>query len=370
MAPLHVISTGACTPLGARAWQTAAAWHAGLSAFTRQAMTGRRTDRATVARVQAIEPECTGADRLLRLAAPALYEAMTADDGSGHAAAWPPAAPQAVFLAAPAAQGASGLPADAIAQAQRLALDLPRALDLAAEMLPLQVFAGGAVAGADALHAALRFMDEHPEAPSVLVGGVDSFCDTPVADRLFEQGLLRAGGHADGLIASEAAAFLRLARTAAVAAPEAGPSLALSPPAIRSAPRPRVGSRDTLDGAALIAATEQALAQAQMPADGLNAYWCDADGTPWRGSELASLSAALAPRGGMPPVTAPAGALGDVGAASLPLMLSLFHEQRQALHHPFMPLPAQGQAGVCALFSVSGHDARVAACLAAWLLRR
>ena len=97
--------------------------------------------------------------------------------------------------------------------------------------------------------------------------------------------------------------------------------------------------------------------------DALHAYWCDADGSAWRGSEAASLGAALASQGGLPPAQEPAAFLGEMGAAWAPLMLSLFHEMRQSRHHPFMP---HGNAGHAALQSVSGHDERVAAWVCTW----
>lgn len=352
MTPLSIAATGACTPIGTRAWQTATSLAAGLSGFTRQAIEGQADHRATLSRVPGIDPACTGTERLVRLAAPALHEALRS--GPPPAAGWPLRRPIPLFMALPEpwAELPGGIDTD------RFALELPRALDLAPEFLPLTLHAGGAVGGADALANAYRFMHAHPDVPEVLVGGVDSLADPAVVPVLHQRRWVQVAGHCEGFVASEAAAFVRLART-----PAAGESATVYPPAFAEEPASRVGESSLLDGRALIQASRDALQAARMPADALQAYWSDMDGSPWRGAERASLSAAFAAEGGLAPAREPAAFLGEVGAAWVPLMLSLFHEMRQALTHPVMPARLAGHAG---LQTVSGLSTRTAAWVATW----
>ncbi|AVS66514.1 3-oxoacyl-ACP synthase [Paracidovorax avenae] len=352
MTPLSIAATGACTPVGTRAWQTASSLAAGLSAFTRQAIAGQANHRATVSRVPGIDPSSTGTERLVRLAAPALHEALRS--GPPPATGWPLQRPIPLFVALPEpwAERPGGIDAD------RFALELPRALDLAPEFLPLTLYAGGAVGGADALSGAYRFMQAHPDVPEVLVGGVDSLADPAVVELLYQRRWVQVAGHCEGFVASEAAAFVRLSRS-----PVAGEFATVYPPAFGEEAAPRVGEASLLDGRALIQAARAALQTARMPADALHSYWSDMDGSPWRGAERASLSAAFAADGGLAPARDPAAFLGEVGAAWVPLMLSLFHEMRQALSHPVMPARLAGHAG---LQTVTGLSTRTAAWVATW----
>ena len=179
MTPLAIAATGACTPIGTRAWQTASVLAAKQSAFTRVQLPDHIDHLATVSRVSAIPSDETGTDRLIRLAAPALAEAMPSDTRT-HTSRQP----IMLFLAVPSSMQELPLHCDP----QRIALELPRALDLAAEYLPMRIFQGSAAAGADALAAAYQFMHANLRVNQVLVGGVDSLCDTPVAHALYRRG--------------------------------------------------------------------------------------------------------------------------------------------------------------------------------------
>lgn len=352
MNPLVIAATGACTPIGTRAWQTGCGFFARQSSFTRQAITGQAEHRATVSRVQAIDAACKGTERLIRLAAPALHEALRGQPAP--AAGWPLQRPIPLFVALP--DSLPELPG--WIDAGRFALELPRALDLAAEFLPIKVYPGGAVAGADALSQAYRFMHDNPSVPEVIIGGVDSFVDTEIADVLYQRRWAKVNGVCEGFIASEGAAFVRLSRKPATA-----DFVTVYPPFFADEPRSRLDSDTLPDGRALIEASHGALKAAHMPVNALHSYWSDMDGSAWRGAELASLSAALASQGGLPQAQDPAALLGQMGAAWAPLMLSLFHEMRQWLTHPVMPSPLAGHAG---LLTVTELNTRVAAWSATW----
>lgn len=349
MTPLAISATGACTPLGSRAWQTSSAIASAVSSFTRQSIQGQIDHKATISRVKAIDAECTGVDRLIRLAAPALFEAL-----QGAPQAWPLARPMPVFIALPQAFPELGNRIDV----RRFALELPRAMDVAPEFLPLYLYEGGSVAGADALDAAYSFMDQHPEVSEVVFGGVDSLIDPAVLNLLYQRRWLKVNGFSDGFIASEGAAFVRLVRK-----PNAHDYVTVYPPAFGKETQSRVDNDDILDGAALIASATQALHAAYMPADALQSYWCDMDGSPWRGSELTSLGVALANQGGYPAHQYPGSFLGELGAAYVPMLMSLFHEMRQGRHHPIVPTLLSGHS---ALQSVTGLSTRVASWVLTW----
>ena len=347
MTPLIIAATGACTPMGTRSWQTASCLNAGLSAFTRKPISNHANHRATISVVSALEPTCVGVDRLIRLAAPALAEALFAPPSL-----IPLVRPIPIFMALPEPQ--NELPE--YIDARRFALELPRSIDVSAEYLPITTFAGGPVAGADALAAAYRFMFEHAEAPEVIVGGVDSLTDQPLIDLFYQRDWLQVNGHCDGFIASEGAAFVRLARR-----PASKHYVTVYPPSFGIELSSRVNEQSMLTGAGLINAVTGALNAAQIPANALHGYWSDRDGSPWRGNELTSLSAKLSPD--MPPERSIASFTGQLGATWVPLLLCLFDEMRQELHHPVVPRMLTGQA---ALFSVSALSERLASWIASW----
>lgn len=345
--PLFIAATGCCTPVGTRAWQTAAHWKAKLSAYTRQAISGQVDHKATVSRVSAIEPTCTGVERLIRLAAPALHEALQDR--------LPLKRPLALFIALPAPW--EGL-ADYL-DISRFMVELPRALDIAPEYLPITVCRGGAAAGGDALAHAYQYMQTYPQEAEVLVGGVDSLIEQTLLDHLYARQWLNVRGHSYGFIASEGAAFIRLCRE-----PQAEHHVVVHPPGFGGEAASRVGSGDWLSGQGLISASSQALNNAQLAAPSLHSYWSDMDGSAWRGNELASLGADI---GEFERQFTPADHLGELGAAWAPVLMSLFHEMRQDLHHPSMPASALGHR---ALQTVSSLDTRIAAWVTTWGLSR
>lgn len=352
MMPLVIAATGACTPIGTRAWQTGSGFDSRWCAFTRQAITGQAEHRATVSRVRAVDSACTGTERLVRLAAPALHEALCT--APLPAVQWPLKRPVPLFIAMPEpwAEMPGRIDLD------RFALELPRALDTAPEFMPISLFASGAVGGADALAQAYRFLHEHPSVPEVIVGGVDSLVDPDIVHILHGRRWAKVNGYCDGFIASEGAAFVRLARQ-----PVTTDFVTVYPPAFGQESESRIDSERLPEGRALIDASRKALQTARMPVNALHAYWSDMDGSPWRGAEMACLSAALAAEGGLPDAREPAALLGEVGAAWVPLLLSLFHEMRQALTHPVMPSALCGHAG---LQSVTALSTRVAAWVVTW----
>lgn len=147
-----------------------------------------------------------GLERYLALGAPALREALT---GARHDLRVP------LFLALPETQrpGIQELPPKALLEALAKAA-APHTVDLTASELFHQGHAGFAFA----LAAATRALSYG--AKEVLVGGIDSPFDEAVIRWMQERDLLLTEAQPKGRIATEAAAFVRLALRAA---PKAGP---------------------------------------------------------------------------------------------------------------------------------------------------
>jgi 3-oxoacyl-[acyl-carrier-protein] synthase I len=355
MKPLVLTGAGVCVPIGTRTWQAACSLESKVSSFTRESISGYADLRATVSRLRAIEPECKGLDRLIRLAAPALSEALKTTQGL-----WPLQRPVHVFMALP--EALSDLPA---VDAGRFSLELPRALELAPEFLPLTVFggqanmqSGGAVGGADALLSAYQFMQQHEDVEHVVVGGVDCMVDPDGVLALHQKHWIKVPCNSEGFIPGEGAAFVVLSRQ-----PQEEYFVTVYPPAITSESQPRTLSQDNLTGQGLIDAYFQAASHASMPLDAVHTYWNDVDGSQWRGSELTSLSAALAPYSSLPATQQPSAFTGDLGAAWLAFMLAMLQQMRQGLHHHLIATPP---AGHTVMQSVTGLSNRLAAWVACW----
>lgn len=351
-----VLATGACCPIGTRAWQIAASIDTQRAAFTRTKIAAHRDHLATISRLTDIPDLARGVDRLVRLAAPALREALAQVPGL-----WPLQRPIPLFIALP--EPIDELP-ERIDNA-RFALELPRAMNVAPEYLPVTWFSSGEVGGAEAIARAIMFLDEHPEAPYVVVGGVDSLCDAELIEIFYKRLWVQVNGFIDGFVASEGAAFLVLGRE-----PIAADYLRLAMPAFGVEKQSRVRSERSLAGDGLIGAVRGALANADFP-DGetgfnaLSTLWSDIDGAQWRGAEITSLSAVYG--GALPVVQRIAQFTGQLGAAWVPIIVSLLHQMKNLKHHP---LGAQEFTGHTGLIAVNGLSTRQAALVGAWWYSR
>jgi 3-oxoacyl-[acyl-carrier-protein] synthase I len=347
-----VLAAGACCPIGTRAWQIAASIDTQRAAFTRTKIATHRDHLATISWLADVPESIKGVDRLVHLATPALTEALGQVPGL-----WPLQRPVPLFIALP--EPIDELP-DRINNA-RFALELPRAMNIAPEFLPVTWFNSGEVGGAEAIARAIIFLDEHPEAPYAIVGGVDSLCDAELIDIFYKRLWIQVNGFIDGFVASEGAAFLVLGRE-----PIAADYLRLSMPAFGAEKQSRVRSERSLSGDGLISAVRGALINADFPAgetgfNALSTLWCDIDGAQWRGSEITSLSAAYG--GGLPAVQRIAQFTGQLGAAWVSILVSLLLQLKNLKHHP---LGAQEFTGHTGLIAVNGLSTRQAALIGAW----
>jgi 3-oxoacyl-[acyl-carrier-protein] synthase-1 len=201
---VEVLGLGMATPVGLTSASVAAAVRAGISRIRETPFWDLRFRPHLGAYIpeEALpslpEPTLQGVlaareQRLLRLARPALHEAM-------HRCERPP--PLLLALPEEVEMQSGRKPTPLLASLRHYSgveLNLERS----------QCFARGRAGGMFALKEALRLLSEG-RVQEVLVGGVDSFMDPVVLATLEAEGRLRRHGPSDGLTPGEGAAFLHL----------------------------------------------------------------------------------------------------------------------------------------------------------------
>jgi 3-oxoacyl-[acyl-carrier-protein] synthase-1 len=205
-APRAVIAaTGAVCAVGIGTAQSWSSIRTGIARFGESAVRDHRFELIRMALLpdDALEPLLPAvekvpfsprAQRMLRLAAPALRQALTGFEG----------APPALFIGLPQTEP-SGPPDKSFIDA------LADQSGAAFEKGSTQVFARGRAAALLALDAGVRHIAER-RADAVLVGGVDTFLDPQLLGELSSEGRILGSRVMDGFIPGEGAAFLLLAR--------------------------------------------------------------------------------------------------------------------------------------------------------------
>ena len=189
----HILKNGMITAVGLNAPTTAAAIRAGvhgteetglLSRFAVPHVMGHLNDEL----LPQLETDLTGRwDRMLRLAVPALHEA-TAETTK----------PLRLFLALPEAS------------VPELDTFVNRLMSSVSGSITIEAtFPFGRASGLMALAAACDYLAKRPE-ERVLVGGVDSYLDPELLDRMEAEQRLPSPTNHDGFIPGEAAAFIVL----------------------------------------------------------------------------------------------------------------------------------------------------------------
>lgn len=195
MTPLSVFGVGARCPLGLTALESAMGIRAGKLEPRGSRFTDARGHAIGICRARFLSDDVHGLSRLVRLAAPAMAEATGA-----HVESLP------LVVAVPEAQNPLGAAVsddallDALAAASGLAVDRARSVVVRAG------HAGFAAAASIAMELAAS------DGRDVLVGGVDTSYDPDVLAWLDAAKRLHAPGVEDGILPSEAAAFLRVGR--------------------------------------------------------------------------------------------------------------------------------------------------------------
>ena len=257
--------------------------------------------------------------RLLRMAAPALHEAL------GNLRE-----PVPVFLGAPEARPGSehrvdlGLLAQVVAQTGR-AIDLPRS----------RVLTEGRAAGLLALEQAVGML-ARGAAQCILVGGVDSYLDAETLETLDQEGRLPNGDVQDGFVPGEAAAFLLIGQVGS------GVRLGITPLArilgVGLGQEPgHLYSSQPYRGEGLAQAFT-ALFEAPLQNERVRTLYAGLNGEHYWAKELGIARIRNKERFEEPVrVEHPADAFGDVGAALGPVMVAL---AAHGLHLGYRPGPA------------------------------
>jgi 3-oxoacyl-[acyl-carrier-protein] synthase-1 len=221
-APAEIVAIGMVTPVGLSAPQTAAAVRAGIGRLAESAVNDRFgaplvmglvDDDELPPLVEELEDRCllTRAERLVRLAGPALREAL--------AEAPPDPIPWLLGLREPRAPaqgsvaqdlGRRSLPGIAPELGPEILEMLSIQTEIAFDASCSRIYPLGRAAGLVALAEAVELL-RRGRAPAVLVGAVDSYLDIGLLEALDAEGRLRTGEVSDGFVPGEGAAFLLLA---------------------------------------------------------------------------------------------------------------------------------------------------------------
>ncbi len=205
----EILAIGMVTPVGLSARQTAASVRTGITRLAESYMTDRFGEPLVMGLVDYHElPPLVeeledrdlslGQERLARLGAPALQEALGTETPDGI--------PLLLGIAEPRAEARHPIGPEML---EILATQTGRRFDLARS----RVYPLGRPAGLVAVGEALDLLDRR-EAAAVLVGAIDSTLDAGWLEALDDEGRLKTGNAeniADGFIPGEGAAFLRLA---------------------------------------------------------------------------------------------------------------------------------------------------------------
>lgn len=336
-----VVGVGLVTAVGDSAAQTATSVRAGISRYRESAVRNARGAPMTLALLpdEALPPLATPLAavagltsrqrRMLRLAAPALREAL---------AAAPPGSPPPLFLAGPEPLEGRPPPAD---EAFLDLLHIQARGAFARE--GSSVFPSGRAGGFQALAAALEALARGT--PSALVGGVDTFLDLYLLGTLDREGRVLAEGVLDGFCPGEGAGFLLLS-------PEPAPGAAfLHPPGLAAEPGHRYAQEPYRgDGLA------QAIALALAPVEGrpVPTVFGSLNGESLGAREWGV--SVLRNRAGLAPdfrFEHPADCFGDVGAAFAPTLAGL----------AALGLARGYRRGPALVWCSSEHELRGAACV-------
>ncbi|GKS94134.1 hypothetical protein [Acidovorax sp. SUPP2825] len=268
-----------------------------------------------------------GISRLARLLGAALADVVSSMAQPGHDAEW--AAPARMALALP----------DRLSEGEDMQVwhealvELGRWAGPAASSklraLPCRFLRGGHTAGFAALQA-LGPCD--PACGTALLMAVDSLLDTATLQAAHARSALLTDRHADGCIASEAAAALWLQ-----AAPDTrdatGRGLVLHPPALAAQATAHRRPQQDPEPGALQEVLRSALAHAGWQADNVGYTVSDFDGSTWRAMAQIPTRARMGP-GWNPIDWEPAAVIGQVGAATGPVHWAL---AAQRLRHDARP---------------------------------
>jgi 3-oxoacyl-[acyl-carrier-protein] synthase I len=286
----RIVSVGARAALGLHALQVALGMRAGLFEPRASRLSDARGRAIGCCRVGGLGADLHGAARLLALAEPALREASAGQDLSDVA----------LIVALPIPERADGAP-----QMDELGAEL--ATRLGAPFASVQVIRQGHTGGLAALVIAHKLLRDG--CPGVLVGGVDSYYHPDVLASLDGELRLHALGIDDGFVPGEGAAFMMLR-------PQASPDDLAHVVAMRLASEPAMLDEERPNIA-------EGLSEAIRGTDGTDARWVMTDVNAEHRRTREWTLVATRHRLTAGEVSRPCSELGDLGAATVPMMAAI-----------------------------------------------
>jgi 3-oxoacyl-[acyl-carrier-protein] synthase-1 len=322
---VHIVATGARTPVGLDSASSAAAYRAGISGVVRhQFMIDRAGEPMAGATDSSIDPALYGPPRLLALADSALKEVC---EPLERVSTPPLALP--LYLCLPEIR--PGFTAQDAAAVQTGMFEMVRSLDVG--ITEVQVSCAGHAAGLSAFAVGHQRIQQGA-LEGCLIGGVDSYFHADTVDWL-EDHLQLAGavsrsafvpGEGSGfclLLSESASERLGLAGIHRVA----GVGVEVETKLIKT--------EDVCLGVGLTAAVKEAIGGARPAKERIHAIICDINGERYRGEEWGFVCLRLSqylddPTG----YSSPADCWGDLGAASGPLFAMLACQASLRGHSP------------------------------------
>lgn len=310
---LSVAGVGMSTSIGTTARETLAALLAGRRNATALSLVDLRGDRVVGCFALPVSPELCGLQRALALVRPALEECLSEAGGSSG--------PTALFLCTPVTWGGFAeafvpvlgpLPEPWPALVDVLVDDL-RGCGIGVPVGMRVLLPHGHAAGALALRRACELF-ERGEAAQALIVGVDAHGDRATLERLDLLGVLRSRRSPGGFVPGEAAVVLCI-RPALD--PPAGPGLVQGLGLAHEAEVPSAAR--ALTGAIRDAMTEWSGTPAAVGMVAIDLNGERARAREWTFAAMRTLHR----EGAVPVLIHPADRLGDVGAATLPLLLGV-----------------------------------------------
>ncbi len=310
---VHIVATGARTPLGLHATPSAAAYRAGISGMgTHPFMVDHLGYPAPGALDALLDPALMGPDRLLALAESALRDACA-----------PLYDTPRLSLRVPVLLGLPELrPGFDEQDAEAVRFGLGRFEGMPLEISEVRTFTAGHAAGLVALAAATEEI-RRGAFEACLVGGVDSYFHPDTMEWLDENQQLAGADARSAFVPGEGAGFCLLLAER--------PSRYLGLRVLATVVTVALGNEtkliktpDICLGEGLAETVQGALGRLNPPAEKINDVICDINGERYRGEEWAFVCLKLSQYFDDPTAyRSPADSWGDTGAASGPLFTML-----------------------------------------------
>ena len=310
---VHIVATGARTPLGLRAESSAAAYRAGISAMgDHPFMLDRKGDPVLGGLDSELDPALTGPQRLLALSESALQEA-SASLPHEHT----PNLGVPIYLGLPELR--PGFTKSAV---DLIRSEISRSAGLTVPISEVKTYSSGHAAGLLAMASAVNDIRQGVR-EICLIGGIDSYFHPDTITWLEGNRQLASADARSAFVPGEGAGFcllmpertsrrLGLDALATVLSVDVGRETKL------------IKSSDVCLGEGLTITIRNALSSIKPPVETISDVFCDINGERYRAEEWGFVCVRLPKHFDAPTLyQAPAGLWGDMGAASGPLFTVL-----------------------------------------------